>query len=132
MPHTYSRSLLVLASGFSLGLVLTSPATAASAIPAPIAAAITDAARAPTDFPRDKNRKPADMLAFANVKPGQHVVDFMPGRGYYTRLLSKTVGAKGKVYAVVPMDRRGDFEPPRRRVERSCRGRDSVVWAAGW
>jgi predicted methyltransferase len=47
-------------------------------------------------------RKPDQVLAFAGVKPADKVADFVPRQGYYTRLLSKLVGAKGKVYAVVP------------------------------
>ena len=54
------------------------------------------------DIARDAERKPADMLAFAQVKPGQIVVDYMPGKGYFTRLFSNAVGAQGTVYSVVP------------------------------
>ena len=68
---------------------------------ASIAAAVADKARPETDTKRDADRKPAEMLAFAGVKPGQTVGDFLPGGGYFTRLFSKTVGAKGTVYALV-------------------------------
>ena len=42
------------------------------------------------------------MLAFAGVKPGQTVVDMLPGGGYFTRLFADVVGPKGRVYAYVP------------------------------
>lgn len=72
-----------------------------AAVPAPIAAAIADPARPKADTDRDANRKPAEVVAFAGVKPGQTVADIFPGGGYFTRILAKTVGPKGKVYAFV-------------------------------
>jgi len=67
-----------------------------------IAAAIADLARPPTDTARDINRKPAQTLAFAGVKPGDKVADYGTGSGYFTRLFSGIVGARGHVYASVP------------------------------
>ena len=66
------------------------------------AAAVADAGRPAADRERDADRKPADMLAFAGVKPGMTVVDIMPGGGYFTRLFSTAVGPSGKVYGWVP------------------------------
>ena len=40
------------------------------------------------------------VLAFAGVHPGQKVGEYLPGGGYYTRMLSDVVGPKGKVYAL--------------------------------
>ena len=70
--------------------------------PAYVADTIADPGRPPGDLAQDGERKPADVLAFAGVKPNQVVVDFF-ARGYYTRLLAKLVGPKGKVYALTPM-----------------------------
>jgi predicted methyltransferase len=72
---------------------------AVAAAPANITAAMADKARPATDTARDAARKPGDLLAFAEVKPGQKVADFMMGGGYFTRLLSPAVGPTGKVYA---------------------------------
>jgi predicted methyltransferase len=72
---------------------------AAAAAPASITAAVADKARPATDTARDAARKPGDLLAFAEVKPGQKVADFMMGGGYFTRILSPAVGPTGKVYA---------------------------------
>ena len=48
-------------------------------------------------------RRPAsflgELLALAGVKSGQSVTDFMMGGGYFTRIQSPAVGAKGKVAA---------------------------------
>jgi len=76
-------------------------AQTAPASPA-IAAALADPARPDADRQRDPNRKPAETLQFAGVAPGEQVGELLPGGGYFTRLLSKTVGASGHVYAVAP------------------------------
>ncbi len=92
------RTLMLAAvAAFALG-----SATAAAAKPsAAIAAAVADKGRPTEDTGRDADRKPAEMLEFAGVKPGQTVADFLPGGGYFTRIFSKAVGPKGAVYAVI-------------------------------
>jgi len=70
--------------------------------PAYITAAIADQARPATDTASDQDRKPAELLAFTGIKPGDKVADFIPGGGYITRLFSKVVGTSGHVYAIVP------------------------------
>ncbi|MBB2205351.1 class I SAM-dependent methyltransferase [Gluconacetobacter takamatsuzukensis] len=67
-----------------------------------IAGAIADKDRPADDFARDKDRKPAALLAFAGLKPGMNVADIMPGKGYFTRLFSNVVAGRGHVWAVVP------------------------------
>jgi predicted methyltransferase len=79
------------------------------ALPKYIVAAVADPARPATDTSRDADRKPAKTLAFAGVKPGDHVAELIPAGGYFTRLLSAVVGPAGKVYAVAPP---GPPEPP--------------------
>jgi predicted methyltransferase len=76
----------------------TAPASAAS-VPANIAGAIADTNRPQADKDLDPRRKPAEMLTFAGVKLGDKVLEFVPGRGYVTRLLAKAVGSAGHVYA---------------------------------
>lgn len=74
----------------------------AQAAPSPaVVAAIADTGRPEADTKRDADRKPAEMLEFAGVKPGQTVADFLPGGGYFTRIFAKAVGPKGTVYAVI-------------------------------
>lgn len=97
MPRAGAVGLLCLAGAFWL------PAGAAfAAADAPFAAALADPGRPAADTARDADRKPDGMLAFAKVQAGQTVVDFMPGKGYFTRIFSAAVGAKGTVYAVTP------------------------------
>jgi len=85
-----------------LPLLVLSLAQAASGPPANVTAAVSDSARPEADTKRDADRKPTEMLVFAKVKPGEKVVDLLPGGGYFTRLFSVAVGPKGKVYALAP------------------------------
>jgi len=94
--HTMFAALcLVFVLSISINPVSASAATQENASKA-------DAGRPAEDIARDAERKPAEMLEFAQVKPGQTVVDFIPGRGYFTRVFSNAVGTQGAVYSVVP------------------------------
>ena len=89
----------------TLSMVLAAGATlshAADDANSVIAKAITDPSRPATDTVRDATRKPAPVLAFAGVKPGDKIADYGTGAGYFTRLFSGIVGANGHVYASVP------------------------------
>ena len=79
-------------------------ALAAPGAPAYIAAAVADPGRPEADTKRDAGRKPAEVLAFAGVKPGDKVIELDPGPLYFTRILSRTVGPRGRIYAYVPFD----------------------------
>ena len=81
-------------------LAALSTVAAAAAPPAPIAAAVADAARPARDRFRDERRKPAETLAFAGVTPGMKIAELIPGNGYYTRLLARTVRPGGRVYTL--------------------------------
>ncbi|MDB5691582.1 MAG: methyltransferase [Alphaproteobacteria bacterium] len=89
-----------------LTLALSIPAAAAPStaqsikVPDYVASAVADPSRPEADRKLDADRKPAQLLAFARVKPGQEVGEYLPGGGYYTRLLSQIVGPRGKVYAL--------------------------------
>ncbi len=75
-----------------------------------ITVAVADPSRPEADRQRDANRKPAETLEFAGVKPGDAVAELLPGGGYFTRIFSKVVGATGHVYALVPAPAASD--PP--------------------
>lgn len=64
-----------------------------------IAASVNHPDRPATDKARDADRKPAQTLAFYDIRPGMKVADLMTGGGYYTELLARLVGPEGKVYA---------------------------------
>jgi predicted methyltransferase len=56
--------------------------------------------RTAEDRERDARDKPAEVLAFAGVKPGMTVADVFSAGGYYTELLAGVVGPTGKVLAI--------------------------------
>ena len=70
--------------------------------PGPIAAAVADPGRPAGDRDRDGARHPAELMAFAQVRPGEKIADYMPGSGYFTRIFAKAVGPGGHVYAIFP------------------------------
>ncbi|HTH97064.1 MAG TPA: methyltransferase [Stellaceae bacterium] len=77
---------------------------AASGIPAVVASAVASAQRPETDKTRDVNRKPAEVVAFSGLKPGEKIIDFLPGTGYYSRIFSGVVGPRGHVYSFYPTE----------------------------
>jgi predicted methyltransferase len=104
------RSKLMLAAALAVTLAA---GGAYAAAPAYVTAAVADKGRPAADVQRDAERKPAEMLAFAGVKPGQTVVDIIPGGGYFTRIFAKAVGPSGTVYAVSgPVRPSGDPAKP--------------------
>lgn len=64
--------------------------------------AVADPKRPAEEVARDPLRHPAEILAFAQLEPGDKVADIRPGAGYFTRLFSDVVGPNGRVYAFVP------------------------------
>jgi len=75
-----------------------------SAASADYAAALADPQRPQAERDRDATRFPAELLAFAQVAPGEKVGDYIMGGGYWTRILSNLVGPQGKVYAFQPTE----------------------------
>ena len=83
----------------SLGLLaLAAPASAADA--SLIEKSIASPGRTAADRERDAREKPAEVMAFAGVKPGMVVADVLYGGGYYSELLAGAVGDGGKVIAI--------------------------------
>ncbi|MGA2025203.1 MAG: methyltransferase [Steroidobacteraceae bacterium] len=90
-------------SSAALSLLLASGALVAAApikVPPYIAAAVADPSRPEADRARDVNRKPAEVIAFAGIKPGDQIAELMPGGGYFTRIFCLIAGPKGHVYTV--------------------------------
>jgi predicted methyltransferase len=89
----FSRALLALAA-----VALAGPAFAAPAA-AQYKAAIAHPARTDDDRKGDARRKPAEFLAFAQVRPGMQVLDVAAGAGATAALLAAAVGPAGAVWA---------------------------------
>jgi predicted methyltransferase len=98
----FGRALCIIAGlGVTTFAIAGEPRTASSDA---ILAAVADSHRPPEQTGLDTQRKPALLIAFAGVKPGDRIADFMPGNAYFTRILSKVVGPKGHVYAFIPAE----------------------------
>jgi predicted methyltransferase len=92
----------------SLRFALLFSATLASALPVAAAdqpagagyqAAIASPIRTDDDHKTDARRKPAEFLAFTQVKPGMKALDVSSGGGTTASLLTAAVGPKGEVWA---------------------------------
>ena len=91
------RHLVFLAASLAGVFALAAPPTRAAEVPPYIAAAVADPNRPAADKERDENRKPAQVLQFTGIKPGDQVAELLPGGGYFTRLISGIVGVNGHV-----------------------------------
>ncbi|HEY3645175.1 MAG TPA: methyltransferase [Gammaproteobacteria bacterium] len=94
-------SSTLIAAVFALPLAALANPAAAPATPAYVTAALNDPARK-DDAANDERRHAAEVVSFAGVKPGDDVIELVPGRGYWTRIFSGVVGDKGHVYTVWP------------------------------
>ena len=84
----------------SLALAAATPALAQD-IPDYVNNAVADPARG-DDAQHDARRQIVEIMAFSKVKPGDKVLELVPGSGYWTRVFSGIVGPEGKVYLAVP------------------------------
>lgn len=96
MNASFSRAVTVACAG--------AIAMAASAAPPPapstVGQVLADPIRPAADVARDPDRKPAELLAFAGIRPGMTIAELAPGGGYFTRILTGAVGTGGHVYAI--------------------------------
>lgn len=83
-----------------LTLAAAACATAAAAPRVDYASILADPIRPEADRARDPDRRPAELVAFARVRPGDRIAELAPGGGYFTRILSGVVGPQGRVYAI--------------------------------
>jgi predicted methyltransferase len=83
-----------------LAALLLGSLPAFAADPTAIEKSIASPERTAQDRERDARDKPAEVMAFAGVKPGMVVADIFSGGGYYAELLAGVVGPTGKVLAV--------------------------------
>jgi len=86
-------------------------ADADTQIPAVITHALLDPRRPAEQVKLDPARKPAELMAFAEMKRGYAIADFMPGNAYFTRIMSDVVGARGHVYAFLPTEQLANCSP---------------------
>lgn len=78
------------------------PQSKAPTLSSVVQKAVSDPARPAADRDIDARRKVGQIMMFAEVKPGQKVLELLPGSGYFTRVFSAIVGSSGHVYTVWP------------------------------
>lgn len=93
------RQLFLAAATAMIAFAPATVATAAKADPA-IEKAIADPRRSEANRARDAFRHPSETLAFFEVKPGQTVIEFYPGGGWYTEILAPALNGKGRYIAM--------------------------------
>ena len=64
--------------------------------------AVADWHRLPPDVWADPVMKPQLVAQYVGVKPGDKIVDLIPGKLYWSRLFSRVVDTKGYVYPFIP------------------------------
>jgi predicted methyltransferase len=80
-------------------------AAQAQAIPDYVKAAIDNSNRPAEDKALDADRKPGEIVTFLGLKPGDTVVDIIPGDPqYFTHIFSNVVGPTGHVYDYFPTE----------------------------
>jgi len=85
----------------ALGLAALPAAAQTATVPDYVAAAVADPARA-EDAEEDARRHIAEIVAFTGAKPGDTVLELVPGSGYWSQVFSRVVGTDGKVYLAIP------------------------------
>lgn len=83
----------------ALSVLAATPAVSFAMQPAPYATAIASPLRTDDDRKGDAKRKPAEFLAFAQVKPGMKALDVSTASGGTAALLALAVGPTGEVWA---------------------------------
>ncbi|MBV8593384.1 MAG: class I SAM-dependent methyltransferase [Caulobacteraceae bacterium] len=95
------RHAAAFASLIAIGLA--SVAVGHAATRPAIDAAVADPARPKADTDLDAARHPAELLAFADIKPGDRIIDVFPGP-YWDRLFADVVGPGGAVTMFIPAE----------------------------
>lgn len=67
-------------------------------VPSAVEAMVAAEDRTDADRALDEGRRPAQLLAFLGLEPGDRVADLGAGGGYTTELLARAVGPEGVVY----------------------------------
>jgi predicted methyltransferase len=89
---TISRRAVLLSAA---ALSACSAGTKVPAPPTTIAAAVAGSWRLPADRARDPWRHPAESLKFWGLAPGQTVVEFWPGAGWFSDIIAPFLAATG-------------------------------------
>lgn len=96
------KRVIALSFSFAVAALALPVGVSAQRAPSSIPAAVTAPGRPAEQIKLDASRKPAEMLAFSGLKRGMKVADIMAGAGYYTEIMARIVGPRGRVIAYEP------------------------------
>jgi predicted methyltransferase len=82
-------------------LSVTGLVQAANEIDMKVEAALAAESRPEADRARDDNRLPLETLNFFGMKDNMRVLELLPGRGWYTRVLAPVLADNGKLYVAI-------------------------------
>jgi predicted methyltransferase len=100
---------LLLASSLAAATVFTSQAHAEDlSFSDKIKQAMASEQRSEADKERDRNRRPVKTLEFFGIKDNMTVLELIPGRGWYSRLLASALHDNGQLYLSIGADRMKD------------------------
>ena len=68
-------------------------------------AAMASDIRTQAELERDRNRKPVQTLEFFGLQEDMTVIEFVPGGGWYTKLLVPVLAEKGNYYGAIGTSR---------------------------
>jgi predicted methyltransferase len=102
MHKALDRSLILAAA--AAFMLMTAGCATPRGEPTDYAAVLSDGARPEADRARDAARRTDEVLAFAQVRPGQSIGDMIIGGGYFTRVFASAVGDSGRVVAWQPAE----------------------------
>jgi predicted methyltransferase len=102
MEEITMRNTILAAVAFSLAGAF---GAHAQAVPDYATAAVANPDRSAEEKALDADRHPAETIAFLGLKPGDTVVDIIPGEmQYFTHIFANVVGPTGHVYAYMPTE----------------------------
>jgi len=81
------------------------PHAAERSIDEKVRAALAAESRPPADKARDANRLPLETLIFFGLKDDMRVLEMIPGRGWYTRVLAPVLAEHGTLYVALGTNR---------------------------
>ena len=87
-------SKTLLATGFALALT---PFATAAEIDDKVTAALGADIRGEADTVRDANRRPLETLKFFGLTDDMHVLELLPGGGWYTKILAPVLAENGRL-----------------------------------
>jgi len=86
---------------FVVSLLVLSAFAQAGEIDSKVQGALAAEGRPQADIDRDRNRRPLETLQFFGLQDDMHVLELMPGSGWYTRVLAPVLAENGKLYVAL-------------------------------